>query len=298
MPHRFHIVDVFAEAPLAGNPLAVVRDAGDLATGAMQAIACEFGFSETTFVCSDPRAAEGGVRVRIFTPAREIPFAGHPTLGTAWVIREHLAAGRALDSVTLELGVGKVPVAFERVGGAAPGGELAWLAAPPIRLGKPIAAEPIAEALGLDARDLDPRLPAQHLLAGIEFVFVPLRSLDALRRSRFDPRAFAPLAEEGLPSNAYLFCRETVEPGNDLHARLFFLAPGVREDPATGSAAACLGAYLLAHGGFGGDLRLRIEQGHEIGRPSLLLLRASQEASGPRIAVGGRVVEAASGELL
>lgn len=302
MPHRFHIVDVFAEAPHAGNPLAVVRDAGDLATGAMQAVAREFGFSETTFIVSDPRAADAGVRVRIFTPARELPFAGHPTLGTAWVIRQHLA-GRPVDSVALELGVGRVPVAFERedgaTGAAARGGELVWLAAPPIRLGAAVAAERVAAALGIDARDLDPRLPAQHVLAGVEFVFVPLQSLDALQRSRFDPRAFAPLAAEGLPSNAYLFCRETLDPGNDLHARLFFLAPGVREDPATGSAAACLGAYLLAHRAAGsGDLRLRIEQGHEVGRPSLLRLRAREEPAGPRIAVGGRVIETARGELL
>jgi trans-2,3-dihydro-3-hydroxyanthranilate isomerase len=303
VPHRFHIVDVFAEAPRAGNPLAVVRDAAGLSGEAMQAIAREFGFSETSFLVSDPRATEAGVRTRIFTPAREIPFAGHPTLGTAWVIREHLA-GRPVDSVTLELGVGRVPVAFEREEGAAgtagaPGAELAWLAAPPIRLGAVLAPERLAASLGIEARELDPRLPAQHVLAGIEFVFVPLRSLDALRRSHLDLRAFAPLASEGLPSNAYLFCRETVEPSNDLHARLFFAAPGVREDPATGSAAACLGAYLLAHRAFeGGDLRLRIEQGHEMGRPSLLRLRARTTPDGPRIRVGGRVVEAARGELL
>jgi trans-2,3-dihydro-3-hydroxyanthranilate isomerase len=291
--HRFHIVDVFAEARYAGNPLAVVRDAGDLQPAAMQDVAREFGFSETTFVVSDPSRAE--VRVRIFTPAREIPFAGHPTLGTAWVIREHLA-GRRVDAVTLELGVGRVPVRFEAETG---GPEVAWLAAPPIRLGAEVAAERIAAALGIEARDLEPALPAQHLLAGIEFVFVPLRGLDALRRSRLDLATFAPLAHEGLPTNVYLFCRETLEPGNDLHARLFFPAPAVREDPATGSAAACLGAYLLAHRAFASsDLELRIEQGHEVGRPSLLRLRArGLDPAGPQIAVGGRVVETARGEL-
>jgi trans-2,3-dihydro-3-hydroxyanthranilate isomerase len=295
VPHRFHIVDVFAESPRAGNPLAVVRDAADLDAAAMQEIAREFGFSETTFLVSDPRAALEGARVRIFTPAQELPFAGHPTLGTAWVIREHLA-DRRVDSLELELGVGRVPVRFEVEDG---GCEVAWLAAPEIALGAVVAAERVAAALGIEARDLDPRLPAQHLRAGVEFVFVPLRGLDALRHSRLDPGAFAPLAREGFPANLYLFCRETVEPGNDLHARLFFLAPGVREDPATGSAAACLGAYLLEHRAFAGaELRLRIEQGHEVARPSLLRLRARREPAGPSIAVGGRVFEAARGELL
>src|SRR5262245_45547746 len=120
MRHPFHIVDVFAERRYAGNTLAVVRDAADLDTEAMQAIAREFGFSETTYIVSDAHAG-AEVRVRIFTPTFEMPFAGHPTLGTAWVVREHLLGGRS-DGVTLALGVGAVPVAFE--------GELAWLTAP------------------------------------------------------------------------------------------------------------------------------------------------------------------------
>src|SRR5262245_53173105 len=121
MSHPFHIVDVFAESLYAGNTLAVVRDAADLETQAMQAIAREFGFSETTFIVSD--AHDAAVRTRIFTPTFELPFAGHPTLGTAWVIREHLLRGRPSD-VTLALGVGAVPVRFE--------GELCWLTAPPV----------------------------------------------------------------------------------------------------------------------------------------------------------------------
>lgn len=296
MPHRFHIVDVFAEVRHAGNPLAVVADAADLATAQMQAIAREFGFSETTFVVGDPRAAEVGVRVRIFTPAEELPFAGHPTLGTAWVIREHLAAKRA-PALSLELGVGRVPVRFEPAGDA--GGEVAWLEAPAIELGRRIGAERIAPVLGLAASDFDRELPVQHLIAGVDFVLAPLRSLAALRGARLDLEAFAPLAREGFPAKLYFFCRETLEPGNDYHARMLFAAPGVREDPATGSATACLGAYLLAHRAPpGGGLSLRIEQGHEMARPSLLRLRASREDGRSRVAVGGRVVETARGELL
>jgi trans-2,3-dihydro-3-hydroxyanthranilate isomerase len=295
VPHRFHIVDVFAEARWAGNTLAVVRDAADLDAGAMQAIAREFGFSETTFVVSDPAAPGDGVRVRVFTPAEELPFAGHPTLGTAWVIREHLARERA-GEVALALGVGRVVVRFEPEQG---GGELAWLAAPPVELGRRLAAERLAPALGLAVSDFDAALPVQHVLAGVSFVFAPLRGLDALRRARLDLDAFAPLASEGFPPNVYFFCRETLEPANDLHVRLLFAAPGVREDPATGSAAACLGAYLLGHRALGSsDLALRLEQGHGVSRPSLLRLRARERAGERSIAVGGRVIESARGELL
>lgn len=295
MSQRFHVVDVFAEGPLAGNPLAVVRDAAGLGTAAMQAIAREFGFSETTFVVSDPDATQSGVRVRIFTPARELPFAGHPTLGTAWVIREHLATER-VDAVALSLGVGRVPVRFEAEAG---GGEVAWLSAPPAELGVCVPPVRIAPVLGLSEADLDPELPAQHVRAGIGFLVVPLRDVDAVGRCRFDLAAFAPLERDGLPAQVYLFCREAVEAGRDLHARMFFAAPDVREDPATGSATACLGAYLLAHRPFGpGPLSLRIEQGYEMSRPSLLRLRARDSAAGRQVEVGGRVVETARGELL
>jgi trans-2,3-dihydro-3-hydroxyanthranilate isomerase len=257
----------------------------------MQRIALEFGFSETTFVVSDPRASEPGVRVRIFTPAEELPFAGHPTLGTAWVIRTHLAAGRPA-AVPLALGVGRVPVAFEAEGEA----ELAWLEAPPITLGRTLEPARIAPALGLAASDLATDLPVQHLLAGIEFVHVPIASRAALRRARLDAAAFAPLAAQGLPCHVYLFTRDAASPDVQLQARMFFSAGGVREDPATGSATACLGAYLLAHTGRGATLR--IAQGVEMGRPSLLRLDARQGAGGPRVRVGGRVIEVARGELL
>lgn len=291
MAHRFHIVDVFAEERYAGNPLAVVRDAADLDTARMQRIALEFGFSETSFVVSDPRAGEPGVRVRIFTPAEELPFAGHPTLGTAWVIRRHLAAGRPA-ALELALGVGLVPVAFEGEGEA----ELAWLEAPAVQLERRVAPGEIAPALGLSAADLAPDLPAQEVRAGVHQLIVPLASRTALRRARLDQAAFAPLAARGLPSHVYLFTREAASPELQLHARMFFTAGGVREDPATGSATACLGAYLLAH--TGKDVALCIAQGAEMGRPSLLRLEARRGAGGPLVRVGGRVIEVARGELL
>jgi trans-2,3-dihydro-3-hydroxyanthranilate isomerase len=291
MPHRFHIVDVFAEERYAGNPLAVVRDAADLDTAHMQRIALEFGFSETSFVVSEPRASEPGVRVRIFTPAEELPFAGHPTLGTAWVIRRQLAHGLPA-AVPLALGVGVVPVAFEGEGES----EVAWLEAPAVTLERRVAPGEIAPALGLAAADVAADLPAQEVRAGVHQLIVPLASRKALQRARLDEAAFAPLAAQGLPSHVYLFTREAASPDVQLQARMFFTAGGVREDPATGSATACLGAYLLAH--TGRDVALRIAQGVEMGRPSLLRLDARQGAGGPRVRVGGRVIEVARGELL
>ena len=293
MARPFHIVDVFAERAWAGNQLAVVLAADGLSDEAMQAIAYETNFSETTFVASTPER-DGGHRVRIFTPTTELAFAGHPLLGTAWVIRHHVATG-APATVQLNITAGKVPVAFETSAGS----EMAWFVAPPITLGPTVPRERIAAALGLSPDDIESRAPVQRLTAGNPQMIVPLRGLDALRRCRLDLDAYAPLAAEGFPQLVYLFCRETHDKRNDLCARFFFEANGVREDPATGSATSYLGAYLLEHRLIdGSELSLRIEQGYEMGRPSLVLLRARNVAGGREVKVGGQVVPVVRGELL
>ena len=289
--HRFHIVDVFAEARYAGNPLAVVLAAGDLDTAAMQRIALEFGFSETTFVVSAPAEAEA--RVRIFTPAAELPFAGHPTLGTAHVIREHVLRERPAR-LRLVLAVGPVPVEFE----ALPGGAArVWLTAPPVALLRTPEPALVAAALGLSRADLAPDLPAQEVRAGVHQLLVPLASREAVRRARLALEAFAPLAAQGFPDHVYVFARE-VGSSPPIRARMFFTAGGVREDPATGSATACLGAYLHARGGYGERFTLSIEQGVELGRPSRLELEVTGPAGAAKIRVGGRVIESARGELM
>jgi trans-2,3-dihydro-3-hydroxyanthranilate isomerase len=293
MAHPFYIVDVFAEQPYAGNPLAVVVGADDLSDERMQQVAAETNYSETTFLASAPEH-DRGYRVRIFTPAREIAFAGHPILGTAWVVRHHVER-EAYGPVRLNLAVGQVPVTFES---CADGREVAWFLAPPVMLGATCARERIAPALGVSTEDIETRGPVQQVSAGTSAMIVPLRSLEALRRSRLDLGAFAPLAAEGFPPLVYLFCSETHHRENDLCARFFFEAHGVREDPATGNGAAFLGAYLLEHRFFpGSDLSLRIEQGYEIRRPSLVLLRARVTGS-LEVRVGGRVVPTVQGEML
>ncbi len=290
----FFIVDVFAEGPYTGNQLAVVVSAQTLADEKMQLIAAEANYSETTFVSPVPES-NGGYRVRIFTPAREIAFAGHPILGTAWVIRNQLATG-ATRAVWLNLAVGSVPVTFEP---AADGREVAWFGAPPVVPGPVCDREAMAVALGLVPEDIDVRSPIQKMTAGISAMIVPLRSLDALRRSRLELAAYAPLVAQGFPQLTYLYCRETHHPENDLCARFFFEAHGVREDPATGNGAAFLGSYLLQHALYPeAAFSLRIEQGYELGRPSLVLLRGRVVGGRHEVSVGGRVIPIVEGRLL
>jgi trans-2,3-dihydro-3-hydroxyanthranilate isomerase len=168
-----------------------------------------------------------------------------------------------------------------------------------VTLGPTCARDRIAPALGIAPDDIDPAAPVQQAGAGTSAVIVPLRSLAALRRSRLDLETYAPLAREGFAPLVYLFCAQTRENGNDLSARFFFEANGVREDPATGNGAAFLGAYLLEHKLFGnGDLDLRIEQGHEVRRPSLVRLRARRAGDGRAIHIGGKVIPTVEGHLV
>lgn len=294
MTSDFYLVDVFAERAYAGNQLAVIVCDRVLSDERMRQIAAETNYSETTFVTPKPEH-DDGYRVRIFTPAQEIVFAGHPILGTASVLRHHVVSG-APRSLRLNLAFGQVCVTFELY---AEGKEQAWFFAPAVSLGEKCAAERIAVALGVLPDDIDPAYPVQQCSAGTSATIVPLRSLDALRRSRLNLEAFAPLREEGFAPLVYVFCRETHHRENHLCARFFFEAHGVREDAATGNAAAFLGAYLLQHRFFPeSELSLRIEQGYQIGRPSLVMLRARMVNGCREISVGGYVIPTVRGVLL
>lgn len=294
MTYGFYIVDVFAERSYSGNQLAVVVASDTLSEETMQQVAAETSYSETTFVIPNPEK-DGGYRVRIFTPAREIAFAGHPILGTAWVLRHHVWP-EASGPVRLNLAVGQVPVTFEI---SAEGAELVWFVAPPISLGATCDIELIAAALSLSPEDIDAKFPVQQISASTSAIIVPLCSLDALRRSKLDLDVFTALGNEGFSPLTYLFCRETHYPQNDLCARFFFEAHGVREDPATGNGAAFLGAYLLAHRFYPeSDFSIRIEQGYEIRRPSLVMLRARMADGSREISIGGHVMLTVRGELV
>ncbi|HHJ36539.1 MAG TPA: PhzF family phenazine biosynthesis protein [Gammaproteobacteria bacterium] len=294
MAHRFYMVDVFAEHPYSGNPLAVVVGSEPLSGDTMQRLAAEINFSETTFVTSTPEE-DGAYRVRIFTPAREIDFTGHPILGTAWVIRHYVARDDSRQ-IQLSLAVGKVPVTFEI---SDDGKEHVWFLAPEMSLGAISTPKLLATTLGLSSDDIETATPIQVVSAGTSALMVPLKSLDALRRSKLTFGEFSMLVEKGFPALIYLFCRQTHLPQNDLCVRFFFDAHGVREDPATGNGAAFLGAYSLEYQLFSDtDWPIRIEQGYEIRRPSLVMLRTRKCDGNREVSVGGYVIPTVRGELL
>jgi PhzF family phenazine biosynthesis protein len=273
--YAFRIINVFAEAVLEGNPLAVFEDARCLDTTTMQALALQFNLSETTFVLPSSRATAA---VRIFTPSFEMPFAGHPTLGTAYVVRDLCGSG---DDVTLDMRAGIVPVHAE--------GDRWTLTANAPRQRAPAATrDDFAAMLGL-ARD-DVRDGASWIDTGSEQLVIPLASFDAVRRARPSATALARHANNGERTLAYVFARE----GDDVLARFFFDKHGaVVEDPGTGSACANLGGWLLANDA-SLPQRVRIAQGEAVGRRCRLDLTVDSDRS---IRVGGRVVELGRGNL-
>lgn len=291
--HEIHIVDVFAESKYSGNQLAVVTGANSIPDADMQRIARETNFSETTFILSQTQR-DGGYDVRIFTPTAEIPFAGHPTVGTAYVLRNHVLAS-SVASLRLNLKIGPVVVDFEE---EADGRQLVWMSAPYPEFGKTFDPEPLAAVLGLTPADVDDRFPVEEVSLGVPFTFVPLRGLEAVRRARYRMEQYERVQDLGFNPCIFLFCAETYAAEHQFNARMFAAPFGVPEDPATGSANACLAAYLLRHGYVSGDrLDVRVEQGYEIGRPSLLYLRARRREEGADIRVGGHVVPTIRGVL-
>ena len=287
---RFTQFDVFTSRPLEGNPLAVFPDGRGLSDQEMQAIAREINLSETTFILPRDEATERqrGVRVRIFTVQEELPFAGHPTLGTAFALRgDTHAAG-----IRIELNVGTIPVRFEDSPGLPAFGEMTQ--ADPT-LGLVHDRSKIAEVTGIPLEDIDTELPIQTVSTGIPFTILALRSLEAIRRLAINQaRATEYLSASG---GKFFFCvtRETVDPEARLHARMLFYNG---EDPATGSASGCAGAWMVEHKVAQPDERVLIEQGVEMKRPSRIFVRASRHNGRVvNVRVGGNVVEVLRGEI-
>lgn len=297
MRRRFHTVDVFTDRAFGGNPLAVFPDGSGLETATMQAIARELNLSETTFVLPAETSA-GTRRVRIFTPAAELPFAGHPTLGTAFVLAAtgELALEGPRTRIVFELGVGPVPVVIDAEDGAPVRTELTT-AAPPELGPAPPALALLADCLGLAPGDLAGEASAAS--CGVPFLFVPLRSREALGRARIDAAAWQRHLAGAWAPSPFVFTHETDEAGVDLRARMFAPGLGVAEDPATGSAVAALAAVLAdTRPGAAARQRWTIVQGVEMGRPSRLELEA--DVADGRIAavrVGGASVLMIEGTL-
>jgi trans-2,3-dihydro-3-hydroxyanthranilate isomerase len=285
----FYIVDVFAEKKYAGNQLAVFREAGELSGAEMQQLARETNFSETTFIMQDEQH-DNGYDVRIFTPGEEVPFAGHPTLGTAHIIREEILKGNA-EALTLNLKVGRIPVAFARDG-------YIWMKQVEPEFGKQHPAAVVAAMLNLPVNEIDGRFPVQEVSTGLPFFIVPLKSISALKAAKVDRDKYFAFIKDSWAKGVLVFCPETHERQNDISVRVFVECFSIPEDPATGSGNGCLAGYLVKHRYFGEErIDIRSEQGYEIGRPSLLLLKAKRDDARINISVGGKAITVAKGEF-
>ena len=284
----FYLLDVFAEEKFAGNQLAVFRNAASLSGEQMQQIANEMHFSETTFILSEqPR--NGGYDVRIFTPFTEVPFAGHPTLGTAYVIK-HFIANKETDKVILNLKVGQIPVSFEK-------NQTAWMKQNPPIFGKTFSITQLAKVLQLDEDSFDIDYPIQEVSTGMPFIIVPLKTLEAVQNARVNLTSLQKMAKE-VHGGILVFCPQTYHKSNNLNVRVFVDLFGIPEDPATGSGNGCLAGYLSHYRFFGSDkVNARVEQGYEVKRPSLLLLKAQIKDQQIEVQVGGKIILVASGKL-
>ncbi len=289
---RFPFVqfDVFSSRPFEGNPLAVFTDARGLSDELMQALAREMNLAETTFILPrDPATErERGVRVRIFTVQEELPFAGHPTLGTAFALRGSTGA----SEINLDLNAGKIPVRFEDKPGEPVFGEMTQQDP---KFGIIHDRETVVRATSLRDGDIDPSLPIQTVSTGLTFTIVPLRGMDVMRRLQVDLARSSEYLKNSGGKFFYFVSRETVDPSARLHARMLFYGG---EDPATGSASGCATAWMVQHGVAQPDERVLIEQGVEMLRPSRIFVRASRRDDRVvNVRVGGNAVEVLRGEV-
>jgi trans-2,3-dihydro-3-hydroxyanthranilate isomerase len=301
MALSFHTLDVFTDRRFGGNPLAVVLGADALSPGQMQAIARELNLSETVFVLKPENPAHSA-KVRIFTPGRELPFAGHPTVGTAILLAElrtPLVNGERDAIIALEQAIGTVRVGVRLKAGQAP---FAEFDAPklPEMAGTPPSRDRIADALCLLPREIgfENHTPLR-IGAGNTFAYVPVTSLEAMAKARVDGASFPAAFPESEVGGVYLYTRQCVHSGSSFHARMFAPQLGVPEDPATGSAAVGFAGVVSAFDGLpDGVHRRAIEQGHEMGRPSAIQLTLIVEGGRlETVRIGGNAVRVVEGTI-
>ncbi|GGA19094.1 PhzF family phenazine biosynthesis protein [Okeania sp. KiyG1] len=288
---KFYIVDVFAETKYAGNQLAVFTgsEVENISDNEMLQIAREMNYSETTFILSSTQR-NNGYDVRIFTPTQELPFAGHPTLGTAYIIQREIIK-ISVEQVILNLGVGQITVSWK--------GEVLWMGQNMPTFAQKYQIESLAEVLNLEVGDIDMRFPIQEVSTGMPFIIVPLKSLKALKKAQVNLDKYYQFIQTAKVTEILIFCPETYNSINNLSVRMFAPYLGITEDPATGSANGCLAGYLAEYNYFGeAKINIRVEQGYEINRPSLLLLQAEKKLEGIEVFVGGKVIMVAQGEFV
>ncbi len=293
---NFYIVDVFAESKYAGNQLAVFCGDGvaELSETQMLMIAREINYSETTFVRS-VQMPNGGYDVRIFTPKKELPFAGHPTLGTAFILQQEII-NQLVEQVILNLAVGQIPVTFNYRDRVA---DILWMRQKSPTFSQVLSTDTLASVLNLEISEIDAIFPIQEVSTGVPFIIVPLKTLASLKKAKVNLDKYFELIETTEAKEILIFCPETYRDVNDLSVRVFAHSLGIPEDPATGSANGCLAGYLVEYSYFGKDsIDVKVEQGYEIDRPSLLLLQAYRKDGEIEVLVGGKVVLVAKGEFV
>lgn len=291
---NFYIVDVFTEEKYSGNQLAVFTHTEAISDTQMQRIAREMNFSETTFITS-PQLQNGGFDVRIFTPKSEIPFAGHPTLGTAYIIQSQIIQQTA-EIINLNFKVGQIPVTLNYKDQSL---DILWMRQNSPTFHRIFDANTIAAILNLEPDEIDYRFPIQEVSTGLPFFIVPVKSLNSLKRIKVNLDKYYQLISETEAKAILVFSPETYKPENNLCVRMFADYLGVPEDPATGSANGCLAGYLVQYSYFGKqEIDIRVEQGYEINRPSLLFLKAQKNQDKIQVNVGGKVILVAKGEFV
>ena len=298
--YRFLTADVFTDRVFGGNPLAVFPDGEGLTTAQMQRVARELNISETVFVLP-PKVAAHTRRLRIFTPATELPFAGHPTVGTAFVLATigEIALESEVTGIVFEEGVGPVPVTVRGSKGQPQFAQLSVAQLPEFGGDMP-SIEIIAAALSLEPEDiLTGDAAPQVVSCGVPFLFVPVASRAALGRARMRRDLWETHLAESAGPQTFVFCYDPELPGSHIRSRMFAPAMGIEEDPATGAAASALSGYLASRDGTAeGTLAWTVEQGFEMGRPSLLEIEADK-AGGEitAVRVGGRSVMVSEGSM-
>ncbi len=287
----YYLVDVFTNEVFGGNQLAVFPAGQEVPDYLMQRIAKELNLSETTFVLP-PKNPANDIKLRIFTPGQELPMAGHPTIGTAYVLlQQKLLSASGRNQLIFEEGVGDIPVVFEQTGQDL---GLITMTQPLPKFGQTVTdARVLAELLSINAEDIAPEYPAQVVSCGVPYLYVPLKSLAAVKKVRLRPEVLEKQLSHIGTESVFLFSLETEQAGNTVHGRMFAPAFGIPEDPATGSACGPLGCYLVHHNLVPAQTVSNIicEQGFEMGRPSILYITIGQEnGSITVVKVGGKSV--------
>ncbi len=287
---RFFITDVFGNGKYSGNQLATYIVDSPLTDREMQQIAHEIHFAESTFILYET-PGDKGYSARIFSPESELDFAGHPTLGTAFIIREYLIK-HPVDTITLDLKVGPIPVSFSGDGAL-------WMdqAAPEFR--DISEREILLKMLNLPMDALHPDFPIEQVSTGLPHILIPLKNLECLKQAKIEKDLYFKVIEKTWAKNIFIFCPEGYTGNHDISVRMFADHLGIPEDPATGSGNGCLAGYLVKHRFYDSEeINIKVAQGYEIKRPSLLLLHAHEQGGAIKISVGGNVRLVAEGNWM